>query len=196
MTSTTSPPTAPVTTVSFSSFDAYSFAFSRFPSPITFPSRIPPALATPKHSTVPMFLTTTTSEFAATASLPRWPRITEYIENATPQERSFPSAGSDSFTKSENSSLLRINMYRRSSLISLLVIDTITQPINSMTRDIAVAIATPVAPSFGNPKRPKMKHALNNTFSANAIIFIAMLIVTRPRLRSTARYTSVMPQHR
>ena len=77
-----------------------SFAFSRFPSPITFPSRIPPALATPKHSTVPIFLTTTTSEFAATASLPRWPRITEYIENSTPQERSFPSAGSDSFTKS------------------------------------------------------------------------------------------------
>ena len=185
--STTSPPTAPVTTVSFSSLDAYSFAFSRFPSPITFPSRIPPALATPKHSTVPIFLTTTTSEFAATASLPRWPRITEYIENATPQERSFPSAGSDSFTKSENSILLRMNMYHRSSLISLLMIDTITQPINSMTRDIAVAIATPVAPSFGNPKRPKMKHALKNTFSANAIIFIAMLIVTRPRLRSTAR---------
>ena len=89
--------------------------------------------------------------------------------------------------KPENSILLRMNMYRRSSLISLLIIDTITQPISSMTRDIAVAIATPVAPSFGNPKRPKMKHALKNTFSANAIIFIAMLIVTRPRLRSTAR---------
>ena len=46
-------------------------------------------------------------ELAATASVPRWPMITEYMEKATLQLMSFPSAGRDRRTKSENSSLLR-----------------------------------------------------------------------------------------
>ena len=63
-----------------------------------------------KQKTDPMFRTTVTSEFAATASVPRCPRITEYMEKATLQERSFPSAGSDNLIKSFNKTLLWINI--------------------------------------------------------------------------------------
>ena len=47
-----------------------------------------------------------TSELAATASVPRCPRITEYMENATLQDTSFPSAGRDRRMKSCVSTLL------------------------------------------------------------------------------------------
>ena len=63
-------------------------------------------LAMAKQNTVPILRTTTTSELAATASVPRCPRITEYMENATLQDTSFPSAGRDRRMKSCVSTLL------------------------------------------------------------------------------------------
>ena len=53
-----------------------------------------PALAIAKQNTEPMLRTTVTRELAATASVPKCPRITEYMEKATLHETSFPSAGS------------------------------------------------------------------------------------------------------
>ena len=64
------------------------------------PSRILPALATEKQNTVPMLRTTETMEFAATASVPKCPKITEYMENATLHDTSFPKAGNDILIKS------------------------------------------------------------------------------------------------
>ncbi len=66
----------------------------------------------------------------------------------------------------------------------------------SDTFNSAVAIATPVAPSFGMPNSPKIKVAFRIIFSTNANIFNTILMVTLPTLRRMARYTSVMPQHR
>ena len=74
------------------------------------PSKMVPALAMAKQNTEPMFRTTATRELAATASVPRCPKITEYMEKATLQDRSFPSAGSDSRIKSFSSTLLLRNM--------------------------------------------------------------------------------------
>ena len=91
---------APVMTVSFISLEAYSFARSMSPSPITLPSRMPPALAVPKQRTVPKFRTTTTRELAATASEPICPRMTEYMEKATLHARSLRRAGRESLIKS------------------------------------------------------------------------------------------------
>ena len=48
---------APVRMVSRISLEAYSFVRSMSFSPITLPSRMPPALAVPKHSTVPKLRT-------------------------------------------------------------------------------------------------------------------------------------------
>ena len=69
-----------------------------------------PALAIAKQNTEPMLRTTVTRELAATASVPKCPRITEYMENATLHETSFPSAGSDNLIKSFNKTLLWINI--------------------------------------------------------------------------------------
>ena len=96
------PPRAPVATVSFISFFAPARASSNLFSPMILPNKMPPALAMPKQRMVPKFRTTITKELAATTSVPRCPKITEYMENATLQLISFPRAGKDSFTKSEN----------------------------------------------------------------------------------------------
>lgn len=57
-------------------------------------------------------------------------------------------------------------------------------------------VATPVAPSFGAPKIPKINTAFNRMFSEKASTFNAVLITTLPMLRRIARYTSIIPQHR
>ena len=185
--STISPPMAPVMTVSFISFLAPSRASSSLFSPMMFPRRMPPALAMPKQRMVPKLRTTTTKELAATASVPRWPMITEYMEKATLQLMSFPSAGRDRRTKSENSSLLRAKMYRRFRCTSLLRTDTTMQAASSTSRDRLVARATPMAPSLGAPKRPKIHTALRMMFREKASTFITVLMTTRLMLRSTAR---------
>ena len=56
-----------------------------------------------------------------------------------------------------------------------------------MVREMEVASATPAAPSFGAPNRPKMKTAFSRMFSVNAAAFSAVLIPTRPTDRSVAR---------
>ena len=122
--------------------------------------------------------------------------ITEYMENATLQEISFPRAGSDNLTKSENSTLFFTNKYRKSSLMSLLRKDTAKHAASSISLDREVAMATPVAPSLGAPRRLNINTAFKIIFIEKASIFMAVLIMTRPMLRRTARYTSVMPQHR
>ena len=187
MANTITPPMAPAIMVIFSILEAYTFDFSRSPFPITFPRRIVPALAIAKQNTEPILRTTVTRELAATASVPRCPRITEYMEKATLQEMSFPRAGSDSRTKSPNSTLLRINIKVRFNLTSLLRKETITHAASSISLETAVAMATPVDPSFGAPKSPKIKVAFRIIFSIKASIFNAILIVTRPMLRKIAR---------
>ena len=109
------------------------------------------------------------------------------MEKATLQEMSFPRAGSDSRTKSPNSTLLRINIKVRFNLTSLLRKETITHATSSISLEAAVAMATPVAPSFGAPKSPKIKVAFRIIFNIKASIFNAILIVTRPILRKIAR---------
>ena len=149
-----------------------------------------------KQNTVPILRTTTTSELAATASVPRCPRITEYMENATLQDTSLQSAGRDRRMKSCVRTLLWTNRYFGCSFTFLLKEDTMTHATSSTSRDRAVAMATPVAPSFGMPNSPKINVAFRMTFNTKASIFNAILTVTRPTLRRMARYTSVMPQHR
>ena len=87
------PPAMPLKKVILQKREASAFTRSVFPAPMDFPKRIAPALAIPKQTTVPRFLATTTTAFAATISLPRCPMMTEYMENATPQETSLPKAG-------------------------------------------------------------------------------------------------------
>ena len=56
-----------------------------------------------------------------------------------------------------------------------------------MIRDSAVAMATPVAPNFGAPNRPKINTAFRKIFREKAITFKTMDTVTRPMLRRIAR---------
>ena len=90
-------------------FFAFAAAASNWFCPIFWPSKMPPALAMPKHRIVPKLRTTTTKELAATASVPMWSMITEYMAKPTPQTTSLPSAGRESRIKSENSGLFRMN---------------------------------------------------------------------------------------
>ena len=99
------PPAIPLTNVIQQKRDASSLTVSICPAPMAFPSRMAPALAIPKQTTVPRFLATTATALAATMSLPRCPMITEYMENPTPQETSFPKAGREYFIKSWNRTL-------------------------------------------------------------------------------------------
>ena len=178
----------PERTVSFIRIEAHFSASSILPLPMICPSRIPPPLATEKHSTVPKVRTSEVKELAATMSVPRnWPMITEYIEKARPQETSFRVAGIAIFRKSRKSSLLRINIYESFSLTSLLRAETTSASTSSTPREIEVARATPAAPSFGAPKRPKMNTAFSRMFRVKATVFSAVLIPTRPTERSAAR---------
>lgn len=72
--------------------------------------------------------------------------------------------------------------------------DTITQSINSNIREIVVARATPMIPSFGAPKIPKMNTPFNTTFVISVALLITVLMVTLPILRRVARYTSAIAQ--
>ena len=87
------PPAIPLKNVILQNRVESSFTVSINPAPMDLPRRMAPALARPKHTTVPRFLATITTALAATMSLPRCPMITEYMEKATPQETSFPKAG-------------------------------------------------------------------------------------------------------
>ena len=79
-------------------------------------------------------------------------------------------------------------MYARFNFKSLLsAMDTKIQPSSSTIREMAVAIATPVAPSFGAPNKPKINTAFNRMLSEKARMFNTMETVTLPMLRSIAR---------
>ena len=56
-----------------------------------------------------------------------------------------------------------------------------------MIREAAVAIATPVAPSFGAPNSPKINTAFSKTFSEKASIFRTIEVITLPILRRMDR---------
>ena len=71
--------------------------------------------------------------------------------------------------------------------MSLLAADTAKQAASSIRREAEVAMATPMAPSFGAPKRPKMNTAFRTMFREKASTFRTVLTVTLPMLRSTAR---------
>ena len=113
------PPTIPLTKVIRQNLEASDFTVSIRPAPMDFPRRIAPALAIPKQATVPKFRATTTTALAATISLPRCPIMTEYIENASPQETSLPKAGREYFIKSANKTLFRSKMAAGRNRITL-----------------------------------------------------------------------------
>ena len=71
--------------------------------------------------------------------------------------------------KSWNNALFLMKIKRSFSLTSAFVTDTKMHPINSTSLEIEVAIATPLAPSFGAPRRPKIKTALNRIFSIKGV---------------------------
>ena len=147
---------------------------------------MPPALARPKQRIVPKLRTTAAREFAATASVPRCPIITEYMEKARPHTTSLPMAGSESFIKSVKSSLLRINMVLKRSLICSDLAETTKHRASSTSLEIEVARAPPITPSFGAPSQPKMNTAFSITFSTTAMELSTVPMVTLPTLRSMA----------
>ena len=73
---------------------------------------------------------------------------------------------------------------------SIQIVDENDEPTahtNSKTRAISVAVAAPLTPILGAPSRPKMNTAFKKMFSVKAVVLIAVAMVTRPTLRSTAR---------
>ena len=78
--------------------------------------------------------------------------------------------------KSRNRARLFMNIWDSFSLISSLD-EMIRARISSTVREMEVASATPGAPSFGAPKRPKINTAFNRIFSVNATVFSAVLII-------------------
>ena len=176
----------PEATVSQRTFLPSERVSSSLPSPIFWPSSMPPALARPKQRMVPKLRTTVAREFAATASVPKCPIITEYMEKAKPQTTSLPMAGRASFTKSPKSSLFLIKMALKRSLICSDRAETTKHSASSTSRDMEVARATPMTPSFGAPSQPKMNTALSTTFSPTAMELSTVPMATRPTLLSMA----------
>ena len=93
-------------------------ASSRFPLPIVLPNTIAPPYAMPKARTEHSWRRTFTTEFAATMSSPRCPKITEYIEKAEPQTSSLPKAGRENFIKSKVSTLLNFKTFESENFMS------------------------------------------------------------------------------
>ena len=93
---------------------------------------------------------------------------------------SFKIAGRDIFMKSLCRRGLCSNMYLMLSLTSLLRADTIKHSTNCSTLEIAVARATPISPSFGAPKRPKMNTAFRATLVRRADASSTVTIMVRP----------------
>ena len=152
-----------------------------------FPRRIAPALAIPKQATVPKFRATTTTALAATISLPRCPIMTEYIENASPQETSLPKAGREYFIKSANKTLFRSKMAAGRNRITLKWRASSIQIPNSMPLAMVVARATPAIPILGAPKRPKINTALRKMFKSRADALAAVAKITRSMVRMVHR---------
>ena len=71
--------------------------------------------------------------------------------------------------------------------MSLLTADTTKHAASSARREAEVAMATPMAPIFGAPRRPNMNTAFSMMFREKASTFMMVLMVTLPMLRSTAR---------
>ena len=160
---------------------------SLFPEPIDLPSIIAPAFAIPKHTTVPKFLATTTTAFAATISPPRCPIITEYIENAIPQTISLPKAGMEYFKKSKNRTLFVLKTVFIRKCIDFGMKLSIMHMVSSIALAITVASATPMIPSFGRPKNPNIKVAFKIILSKNATVYAAVEKFTLSTLRIVQR---------
>ena len=79
------------------------------PAPIALPSMMAAAAATPKPTTCASWRTTWATELAATAVLPRWPMITEFIELPRPHISSFIVTGMENLRKSWKSKWSRTN---------------------------------------------------------------------------------------
>ena len=66
---------------------------------------------------------------------------------------------------------------------------SITHIVNSTPLAITVASATPIIPSFGAPKRPKIKTALSIIFKISATAFVTVEKLTHSILLIAHRYT-------
>ena len=75
----------------------YLLACSSSPLPSSFPTRMPPPFARPLQKQTIRFFTIFAIELAATASFPRCPMMTEYIENPIPHTRLSANIGAEYF---------------------------------------------------------------------------------------------------
>ena len=137
--------------------------------------------------------TTEATELAATMSLLRWPRITEYTLKARPHTMSLAAAGMAKRMKSRISSPPRASRSRTRRRITRQRALSSRHTATSAMRVMLVASATPTMPSFGKGPMPKMKQALSSTFISTALQCTAALIFTRSTLRMTHRYTVANP---
>ena len=126
------------------------------------------------------------TEFAATISSPICPSITEYVAQAAPQTNSFPIAGREYFRKSLVRSLFLHYIAESESLTSFILFDIKMLMNNSIILEIDVARATPKSPSFGAPKRPKIKVAFSKMFNPKAMKVMVVTVFTCSRLFSKA----------
>ena len=63
-----------------------------------------------------------------------------------------------------------------------------------MKRDMVVAMATPITPSFGAPNNPKINTAFSATLQIRAIASSTVLVDTFPMHRRTDIYTAEIAQ--
>ena len=113
------------------------------------------------------------------------PKITEYMENATPQMMSFARAGSARWQKSRLRALLRTSRYLGFSFIWAFR-EISRQPTGPLRAETAVAKATPRMPSLGTPSSPKINTAFSRIFRENPTAFSTMQTVALPILRRIA----------
>lgn len=146
----------------------YSFAFGNFPAPNSLPTSIPPPEPIPSEKQATIFFTTVATEFAATASLPKCPKITEYAVKPNPQTISLQRIGDTYFQKFLLKETLQRISFFNFNFTRFLFIVAIHQKV-SIIFDVTVAMAAPATPNFGKLNKPKIKIAFN-------IIFIITLV--------------------
>ena len=120
---------------------------------------MPLAVAMPVQKQMTRFLTMLAMEFAAAASLPMCPIMTEYMVKPSPHISSSPRIGAVYFQKSRSSTLSgRIAQPSRIFTLSFFIM-TSRAHASSMTLAITVAMAAPAMPIFGKKPIPKIKAA-------------------------------------
>ena len=156
-----------------------SFASSSRLAPRRFPTTMLPALPRPMQKQMIRLLEILAMPFAATASLPICPRITEYMVNPPPHASSLNKTGAVFSRNPFHSSLLTRTL--KNCTCFLLIITYPKLHTAWITVAITVASAAPRIPIRGLPQSPKMKMAFNIMFRITATILKNVLIPTAPQ---------------